>query len=381
MQNIYLDNAATTALEPEVLECMIDAYQQVFGNPSSNHQFGRKAKTILEGSRKQIARLLNCEAFEIYFTSGGTESANLILHNAVHNLKVKRIISSKIEHQAVLLTLNTLRSQYGTEICFVHHLPDGNIDIDHLEVLLHEPSDTLVSLMMVNNEIGNILAMEQVADLCKKYQAFFYSDCVQSVGHMPVDLRKIQADFITASAHKFHGPKGIGFAFVKKGIPIGPMITGGEQERGVRAGTENIVSILGMEKALTLATTNMEKDNKHLQELKDYFIVQLKKTWPEITFNGNSGFFELSAPHLLSVRFPEMVPMLLFKLDLKGIAASAGSACQSGSEKGSHVLKEILHEEEQKTTTVRFSFSKYNTLYEIDLVMEALKEILRKDKG
>ena len=378
MQNIYLDNAATTPLEPAVLECMIDAYQQVFGNPSSNHQFGRKAKTILEGSRKQIARLLNCEAFEIYFTSGGTESANLILHNAVQNLKVKRIVSSKIEHQAVLLTLDTLHRQYGTEITYVHHLPDGNIDSEHLELLLNEPTDTLVSLMMVNNEIGNILAMEQVAALCKKYHAFFYSDCVQSVGHMPVDLKKIPVDFITASAHKFHGPKGIGFAYVKKGIPIGPMITGGEQERGVRAGTENMVSILGMEKALTIATSNLEKDRKHLQELKEYFIGLLKQNWPEITFNGNSSHPELGAPHLLSVRFPEMIPMLLFKLDLKGIAASAGSACQSGSEKGSHVLKEILDEANQRKTTVRFSFSKYNTLQEIDLVVDALKEVLKK---
>lgn len=380
MQNIYLDNAATTPLEPVVLECMIDAYQKVFGNPSSNHQFGRKAKTILEGSRKQIAKLLNCEAFEIYFTSGGTESANLILHNAVQNLKVKRIISSKIEHQAVLFTLDDLHRQYGTELSYVRHLPDGNIDLDHLELLLNEPSPTLVSLMMVNNEIGNILAMDLVADLCTKHKAFFHSDCVQSVGHMPVDLKNIRVDFITASAHKFHGPKGMGFAYVKKGIPIGPMITGGEQERGVRAGTENIVSILGMEKALSIATTNLEKDRKHLQELKEYFIGLLKKNWPEITFNGNSGRPELSAPHLLSVRFPEMVPMLLFQLDLKGIAASAGSACQSGSEKGSHVLKEIMNEEEQRKTTVRFSFSKCNTIQEIDRVVTALIEILKNKK-
>ena len=378
MQTIYLDNAATTRLEPSVLESMVDAYQKVFGNPSSNHQFGRKAKTILESSRKQIAKVLNCEAFEIYFTSGGTEAANLILHNAVQNLKVQRIVSSKIEHPAVLYTLPELQKQYGTEVQFVNLLPGGNIDTGHLESLLKEPTPTLVSLMMVNNEIGNILPMETVADLCKKYKAYFHSDCVQSVGHLPVDLKKIQVDFINASAHKFHGPKGIGFAYIKKGNPIGPMITGGEQERGIRAGTENVVSILAMEKALSIATANLETDRRHLQTLKDYFIDLLKKNWPEVTFNGNpSG--ELSAPHLLNVRFPELIPMLLFKLDMKGIAASAGSACQSGSEKGSHVLKEILNESEQRNTSVRFSFSKYNTFQEIDLVMDSLNEILKKN--
>ena len=378
MQTIYLDNASTTQLEPTVLESMVDAYQKVFGNPSSNHQFGRKAKTMLESSRKQIAKVLNCEAFEIYFTSGGTEAANLILHNAVQNLKVQRIISAKIEHPAVLYTLPELQKQYGTDVQFVNLLPGGNIDTGHLESLLKEPAPTLVSLMMVNNEIGNILAMETVADLCKKYKAYFHSDCVQSVGHLPVDLKKIQVDFINASAHKFHGPKGIGFAYIKKGNPIGPMITGGEQERGIRAGTENLVSVLGMEKALSIATANLETDRKYLQSLKDYFIDLLKKNWPEVTFNGNlSG--ELSAPHLLNVRFPEMIPMLLFKLDMKGIAASAGSACQSGSEKGSHVLKEILNESEQRNTSVRFSFSKYNTFQEIDLVMAVLGEILKKN--
>ncbi len=379
MQTIYLDNAATTPLDPTVLESMVDASQKVFGNPSSNHQFGRKAKTILEGSRKQIAKILNCEAFEIYFTSGGTEAANLILRNAVQNLKVQRIISSKIEHPSVLYTLPELQKQYGTEIRFVNLLPGGNIDTGHLELLLKESSPTLVSLMMVNNEIGNILPMETVGELCKKYNAFFHSDCVQSVGHLPVDLKKTQVDFINASAHKFHGPKGIGFAYVKKGNLIGPMITGGEQERGIRAGTENIISILGMEKALTMATTNLETDRIHLQSLKDYSMKLLIKNRPGTTFNGNSPRTEQSAPHLLSVRFPEMIPMLLFKLDMKGIAASAGSACQSGSEKGSHVLKEILNESEQRNTSVRFSFSKYNTFQEIDLVIDALNEILKKN--
>jgi len=377
MQTIYLDNAATTQLDPSVLESMVDAYQKVFGNPSSNHQFGRKAKTILESSRKQIAKVLNCEAFEIYFTSGGTEAANLILHNAVQKLKVKRIISTKIEHPAVLYTFPELQKQYGTEVRFVNLLPCGNIDTGHLESLLKEPTPTLVSLMMVNNEIGNILPMETVSDLCKKYNAYFHSDCVQSVGHMQVDLKKIQVDFINASAHKFHGPKGTGFAYIKKGTPIGPMITGGEQERGIRAGTENVVSILGMEKALSIATVNLEGDRKHLQSLKNYFTELLKKNWPEVSLNGNASG-EMTAPHLLNVRFPEMIPMLLFKLDMKGIAASAGSACQSGSEKGSHVLKEILNEAEQKNTSVRFSFSKYNTFQEIDLVMDALMEILKK---
>ncbi|RUA10486.1 MAG: cysteine desulfurase [Flavobacteriia bacterium] len=379
MQRIYFDNAATTAIDPEVVKVMTDAMLKISGNPASTHQSGRKARVLLETSRKEIASLLNCSSGEIIFTSGGSEADNLILYNAVSNLGVERIISSGIEHPAVLNTIKKLTDQHKVKVEYVNLEPDGSIDYDHLEELLKSSGKkTMISLMLVNNETGNILDAAKVSGLCKEHSALFHSDTVQYVAHLPVDLQKIPIDFLVASAHKFHGPKGVGFAYFKKGFGIKPMITGGDQEKGARAGTENIHSIAGMAKALRIAFDRMEKDQKHLKMLKEYFVSELKTKVPDIKFNGASADNEKSVHHILNVRFPKEIPMMLFNLDLKGIEASGGSACQSGSNKGSHVLNRILDSDESKKTSVRFSFSKYNTKEEIDKVIEVLTEILNR---
>lgn len=377
MQKIYFDNAATTPIDKEVINVITDAMHDVFGNPSSTHQFGRKAKSLVENARKNIAKYLNCSANEIIFTSGGSEADNLILYNAVANLGIERIISSKIEHHAVIHTIEALQKKYDIKVKYVNLDKNGNIDYQNLEALLNSSDKkTLVSLMLVNNEIGNILDLQIVSDLCIKYNTMFHSDAVQGIAHTTIDLQKTPIDFFAASAHKFHGPKGVGFAFFKKGIGILPLLIGGEQERGARAGTENIHSIIGMDKAMEIAFKNYNKDKAYILELKRNFIDQLQQNFDGINFNGTSSILNKSAFHILNVRFPKEMPMLLFNLDIKGIAVSGGSACQSGSNKGSHVLNTILNENEAQKTSVRFSFSKYNTKDEVDVVIEALKEIL-----
>ncbi|MFD1316057.1 cysteine desulfurase family protein [Namhaeicola litoreus] len=377
MQSIYLDNAATTPLKKEVVDIMTETHMNNFGNPSSTHQYGRKAKALLESARKNIAKYLHCDPSEIYFTGGGTEADNLILFNSVRNLGVKRIITSLIEHHAVLHTIDRLVFSDHIEVCYVKLLEDGSPNLQDLENLLTDGKPTLVSLMWVNNEIGNTIDLKQLALLCKKYGAYFHSDTVQGIGHLPLNLKETGVHFIAASAHKFHGPKGVGFAYIQKGIPIQAHLIGGEQERAVRAGTENLPGILGMEKALQLATENLESDMFKLKELKSYFIEELRNNFKNIQFNGTSAAIDISAPHILNVRFPKSIPMLLFQLDLKGIAASGGSACQSGSNKGSHVLQNVLNEQEQKKTSVRFSFSTLNTKEEIDCLIMILKELIK----
>mgnify|MGYP001031846655 CR=1 FL=1 len=377
MQKVYFDNAATTPINQEVIEIVAQTMNSIYGNPSSTHQFGRSAKTLVEKSRKSIAKLLNCSASEIVFTAGGSEADNLILFNAVKNLNVKRIISTKIEHHAILHTLNSLEKEYYIQIDYVDVNEKGEIDLVHLIKILEKSEvKTLVSLMQVNNEIGNILDVDKVISICKDQNALFHSDTVQGLTHLKIDLQKSPIDFIAASAHKFHGPKGVGFAVVKKGFGIQPILHGGEQERGARAGTENTHSIVGMEKALIIATKNYEKDKIYIINLKQYFIEQLQNNFENIQFNGLSNDLDKSAYHILNVRFEKEIPMLLFNLDLKSIAASGGSACQSGSNKGSHVLNTILNEDEAKKTSVRFSFSIYNTKNEVDYVIEALKSII-----
>ena len=378
MQKIYFDNAATTPINKEVIDIVTQTMNTTFGNPSSTHQFGRSAKTLVEKSRKSIAKMLNCSASEIVFTSGGSEADNLILFNAVNNLGVQRIITSRIEHHAILHTMNVLENEYSVQIDYVEVNENGEIDLEHLETLLKNSTlKTLVSLMQVNNETGNILDINKVIAICKVNKTLFHSDTVQGITHVEIDLQKSPIDFIAASAHKFHGPKGVGFAVIKKGFGIKPILHGGEQERGARAGTENIHSIVGMEKAFNIATKNYEKDKKYITNLKQYFIDQLKKSFPTIEFNGLSNNLNKSAYHILNVRFDKDIPMLLFNLDLKGIAASGGSACQSGSNKGSHVLNTILTENEAKKTSVRFSFSIYNTIKEVDIVIEVLREVIK----
>ena len=377
MKPIYLDNAATTKIDIEVLNLMHVSMQENFGNPSSIHQFGRKAKSAVETARKNIAKHFNVTAPEIIFTAGGTEADNLILNNAVLNLGVQRIITSKIEHHAVLHTAEFLQRTQNIILDFVNVDEFGAIDLIHLEeILTTSEKKTLVSLMHINNEIGTILPVDEICVLCKKYNALFHSDTVQVIGHYALDLQKYSIDFIVASAHKFHGPKGVGFAFFKKGFGVLPMFYGGDQERGARSSTENVHSILGMDKALTIAINNLESDTKYIKNLKQYFITELQNISTDIQFNGLSSDFKKSSYTILNVRFPVSNDMLLFSLDMAGIAVSGGSARQSGSNKGSHVLAEILKDQEADKTSVRFSFSKFTTKEEIDTTIIKLKELL-----
>ncbi|NNC70275.1 MAG: cysteine desulfurase [Flavobacteriaceae bacterium] len=377
MKKVYLDNAATTPIHQDVINTITSVMQETYGNPSSTHQFGRKARVLVEEARKAIAHYFNVTSGEVVFTSGGGEADNLILRNAVENLEVKHFITSKIEHHAVLHVIESLEKEHDITVSYVDLNDKGEVEFNHLENLLKETSQkTLVSLMAINNELGNILDIQRVCVLCKKYDALFHSDTVQVIGHYPLDLQNTPIDFITASAHKFHGPKGVGFAIIKKGFGIKPILIGGEQERGARAGTENVHNIAGMHKALDLCYTEMGKDMKYISALKSYFIDQLKTLNEDISFNGCSAELEKSTYITLNVRFPKDIPMLLFNLDLKGIAASGGSACQSGSTKGSHVLNEILSVDESMKTSVRFSFSRYNTKDEIDYTLSILKAII-----
>lgn len=377
MNSIYLDNAATTAIDPEVIAVMHASMQDTFGNPSSTHQFGRKAKSAVETARKNIANHFNITPSEIVFTAGGTEADNLIIHNAVVHLGVQRIITAKTEHHAVLHTVEHFQRLGLITADYVKVDAFGSVDTPHLEALLTSSDQkTLVSLMYINNEVGTILPVEEVSLICKKYAALFHSDTVQLIGHYPLDLQKTPIDFVVASAHKFHGPKGVGFAYFRKGFGIMPMFHGGDQERGARSSTENVHSILGMEKALEISIARMEKDQQHILELKQYFMSELQKLDAKILFNGHSAHAEKGTYTLLNVRFPLQNELLLFSLDMAGIAVSGGSACQSGSQRGSHVLHEILNESEVAKTSIRFSFSKYTTQQEIDATILKLQEIV-----
>ncbi|AUC14496.1 cysteine desulfurase [Tenacibaculum sp. SZ-18] len=376
MKQVYLDHAATTYIYDEVVEVMMESMKSNYGNPSSTHQYGRKAKVAIETSRKNIARLIGCSSTEIIFTSSGTEGNNLILNNAVENLGVKTIITSKIEHHAVLNVVENLRQKNGVDVRFVDLDEAGNIDLEELESLLSKINDkVLVTLMMVNNEIGNILEYEKVGSLCSKYEALFHTDAVQAIGCIPVDLNEFNVDFLVASGHKFHGPKGVGFVFVKKDHVVKPMILGGNQEKGVRSSTENVHSIIGMEKALDLAVSVMTDSTEKIMKLKSYFVQKLTDNFKGIKFNGNSEGGNNGVPKILSVRFTKQHKMLLFGLDLKGIAVSSGSACQSGGLKVSHVLKEFLNEEELQKTSIRFSFSDSVSFDELDYVIDSLNSI------
>jgi len=377
MKKIYLDNAATTSIDPHVITRITEVMTETFGNPSSTHQFGRKARTIVEEARKIIAKHFNVTASEVVFTAGGSEADNLILFNAVQNLGVRHIITSKIEHHAVLHTVEAIAKECDMQLSFVNLNGKGEVDYQHLEVLLQQSAEkTLVSLMYINNEIGNILNLKKVCDLCAANDALFHSDTVQGIGHYRIDLQETPIHFMVASAHKFHGPKGVGFAIIKKGFGIKPLLLGGEQERGARAGTENVHNIAGMQKALAIAIAELDQDAKHIFHLKHYFMNELKSLDAEIQFNGCSADENGSSYIILNVRFSKELPMFLFNLDLKGIAASGGSACQSGSNVGSHVLNTILTTEEAMRTSVRFSFSKFTTKEELDYTVGVIKDII-----
>jgi cysteine desulfurase len=375
MKKVYLDNAATTAIRPEVIERMTKVLHEDFGNPSSSHSFGRNSKNLIELSRKSIAKNLNATAQEIIFTSGGTEANNLIIQSCIRDLKVARIITSKIEHHAVLHTVQILEKQHNIIVEYVNILPSGAVDIVHLADLLSKNMNTLVSLMHVNNEIGTVLDLERVGKICKQYGAYFHSDTVQSIGKINFNLQDLPIDFLVASAHKFHGPKGIGFSFIKKGIVLNSFILGGEQEKGLRAGTESVHNIVGMAKALELSYSNLELDKEHIISLKKYTVEQLEKNFEGIQFIGNTS--ETFYP-ILNIILPfseNKTSMLLFNLDMKGIAVSRGSACQSGSAKPSHVLAEILSVENIKKPNLRISYSHLNTLDDIDYLINVLKSV------
>ena len=377
---VYFDNAATTPMRKEVIESISSVMEECYGNPSSSHAFGRTAKTYIETARKAIANLLNAMPQEIIFTSGGTESDNMILNCAVKDLKVTTLISSSIEHHAVLHALEALQKTHKINIAYVKVDHKGTIDLNHLEQLLQkDDSKKLVSLMHVNNEIGNILDLKKVGSMCHKYEALFHTDAVQGIGHFEFDLEELPIDFLSSAAHKFHGPKGIGFSFIRKNSGLEPFIHGGAQERGLRAGTESVHNIVGMYKALQIAYQNLKKEKKLIASIKEHFKSSLLNIFPEVKFNGCSGENSISTYTLINVAFPisqEKASLLDFHLDLKGIACSKGSACQSGSTSGSHVLNTIQSDEIKSWPSLRFSFSIFNTKEEVDYVMNVLEEFV-----
>lgn len=374
-KRIYLDNAATTPLDPKVLEAMMPFMTDFFGNPSSSHSFGRKTKTAIENSRRIIAKALNCSPSEIFFTSGGTEADNLAMHSAVYDQGCKHIITSLIEHSAVIKTAQAYADKGLVKLSIVNLLPNGHIDLAHLEQLLASNEKSFVTLMHGNNEIANLLPLEKVGELCAQYGAIFHSDTVQTMGHYKFDLNALKVHFINAAAHKFHGPKGVGFIYINKSIKVNGTITGGGQERGLRGGTENLYGIVGLGKAIELAYADIEEHQNHVSELKQYMRSRLEQEIPGITFNGDSASPN-SLYTVLNGTFPPTsnFDMMLFLLDLEGVACSGGSACSSGATKGSHVL-DAIGALKDGCASLRFSFSRFTTKDEIDYAISKIKEL------
>jgi cysteine desulfurase len=378
MSKIYLDNAATTAMDKEVIEAMLPYFTEHIGNPSSIHSHGRAMRTAIEKARKKVSELLHTSPSEIFFTSGGTESDNTALRGYISGLSIKYAITSRLEHHAVLHTLQDLQQQGKINLQFVNHDHKGNIDYSHLEKLLQSQPRSLVSLMHANNEIGNVLDLNKTGELCEKYNAVFHSDTVQTIGHYPFDLQHLKVHSIVGSAHKFHGPKGVGFVYLKAGYKLQPFITGGAQERNIRGGTENIAGIVGLAKALELAQTQLSDNEQKITELKKYTLQKLESLLGGIiTYNGNSNSLSAteSLSTILSISLPpsEANDMLLFNLDIEGISISGGSACTSGSNIGSHVIDALKVPE--NVGVIRISFSKYNTTDEIDYAVQKLYDI------
>ena len=382
MKNIYFDNAATTKIDSNVLESMNSVLCETYGNPSSTHSFGRESRSIIENVRKSISKELNISPSELFFTSGGTESDNTVLISAVRDLDVKRIITTKIEHHAVLNVVEFLNKKYNVEVEYLVLNKNAQIDNEYLEKCLQNNSKkTLVTLMHINNEVGVITDIEAVGNMCRKYNAIFHSDTVQSIGKYKFDLSKSNIDFIVGSAHKFHGPKGVGFLYVNKNLNLKSLVLGGGQERGLRAGTESVHNIFGMERAFLNSYENFINDNAYILDLKKYFIKKIKQFIPDVKFNAGCDDCDKTSSTILNLCLPivnEKSLLLDFNLDLKGIACSKGSACQSGSNMGSHVLSEILCDDDLKKPSIRFSFSKYNTKKEIDFVIKTLKDFIEK---
>jgi cysteine desulfurase len=377
MSRIYFDNAATTSLDPEVLDAMMPFLTEKFGNPSSIYSYGRETKMAIESARKTVARILNANPGEIFFTSGGTESTNTALTAAIRDLGCKHIITSPIEHHATLHTVEQLAHFNHATLSFVNLTDKGHIDLSHLEELLKNSKHrSLVTLMHANNEIGNLLKIKAVGELCDKYDAIFHSDTVQTVGHYPFDLKKLPVHFINGAGHKFHGPKGVGIMYVNEDVRIKPYINGGSQERNMRAGTENLYGIVGFAKALEIATERYDADSQYIKGVKAYMAEQLKEVFPEIMFNGDANGSSLYT--VLNVSFPmtEKSDMLLFNLDMAGICVSGGSACTSGANAVSHVIKAIYNGQSANYVPIRFSFSRHNTKEEVDTVVKKLKDLV-----
>lgn len=371
---IYLDNAATTALDPQVLEAMMPYLTEKFGNPSSIYSYGRETRLAVETARKTVARILGAHPSEIFFTSCGTESSNTAIINAVRDLGCKHVITSPLEHHAVLHTVDFVKKSGEATVSYVKILPNGHVDLQDLEQQLATANTkVLVSLMHANNEIGNMIDLHEVGTICQKYNAIFHSDTVQTVGHFPFNLKETPVHFITGSAHKFHGPKGVGLLYINQEVKINPYIHGGGQERNMRAGTENIYGIVGFAKALELATEHFEKESKHINDLKQYMLGQLKEKVTGLTIHGDPEGRSLYAVLNVGVPMTNRTEMLLMNLDIHNICASGGSACTSGAEIGSHVIRGIGGNPD--VIPIRFSFSKYNTKEEVDLAISKLIEL------
>ncbi|MDG1263753.1 MAG: cysteine desulfurase family protein [Flavobacteriaceae bacterium] len=381
-RKVYFDNAATTPMRKEVIDSMHKVLLETFGNPSSTHSFGRSAKTQIETARKSIAKHFNADPQEIIFTSGGTESDNMLLRCAVQDLGVQTVITSKIEHHAILHAVDFLAENKLANVLYVKTDSEGLIDfVDLVHLLKVDRTKKLVSLMHINNEIGSILDLDRVSKICQDNDALFHTDAVQGVGHYEIDLNQLKIDFLSAAAHKFHGPKGIGFSFVRKNSGLNPFILGGSQERGLRAGTESVHNIVGMAKALEIAYSRIDEEQKYLKDLKTYAIEQFTKSFPEVHFNGCCSDLDRSSCTLVNVSLPvpeDKVNLLNFHLDLKGIACSKGSACQSGSTKGSHVIEEVVPLSYKNNPAIRFSFSIFNTKKEIDYLIQTLESFVKE---
>lgn len=378
IKHIYLDNAATTPIDPQVVEAMLPYLKDHFGNPSSSHSYGRKTKTAIETSRRAIAKRLNCTPGEICFTSGGTEADNLALKASVYDLGCTHIITSEIEHSAVIKTAELLAEEGKVRLSLVKLTPNGHVDLEHLEQLLDTSDKTLVSLMHGNNEIANLLPLKRVSELCRAAGALFHSDTVQTMGHFAFDLQDLDIDFLTCAAHKLHGPKGIGFLYVNKDLKINAMITGGGQERSLRGGTENLYGIVGLAKAIDLAYEHLQEHQDHVCAVKQHMIDRLTAELPGVRFNGDCANPD-SLYTVLNVNFPptENAGMLLFLLDLEGVACSGGSACSSGASKGSHVLEGIKAIEPGRAS-LRFSFSRFTTKEHVDYAVEKILKVCKQ---
>ena len=372
---VYLDNAATTQIAPEVIDYMSDLMKSEYANPSSIHHGGRKSRIIIENSRKKVSAYLNTSPGNIFFTSGGTEADNMAIRCGILDNKISHAITSSISHKAVLYPLEELKDKKLVHLDYIKLDSNGTVDLIHLEELLKKNPRTFVSIMHANNEIGTIQPIKEIGELCLKYKAVFHCDTVQTMAHYPIDLQELNVDFITGSAHKFHGPKGVGFIYISDNITIKPFISGGSQERNMRAGTENVHAIAGLSKAMELSYENMVNDKKYITEIKKYMIEQLVKNISDVKFNADCTNFDNSLFKILSVSFPKISEseMLLFNLDIHGISCSGGSACSAGNMSGSHVLDEICKDKDR--TGVRFSFSRYNTKEEIDYTVQKIKEI------